>query len=640
MKPLSSSTCTTTRKPLREVVFMDESKLPSLDLPSIVMIGRDSSSIDGVSSSSNSSSPNQPMIVLSHTDNRHQRITSMQFNSMKAIQEHMGILEDDGEDEDSNTDSSTNSSITSSQGQTAISTKSNNIHSTSSPSRYESSLSPPSSPQTSSSPKMSSPLTGLLKLALRKKNSKSTSPSTSSDNVSNSSSMSTSTSLSEKKKKKKENHHKIDLNDYLFTYEKVISNGETSQLFLKFLTMKKTSESLLFVLKFRELKSAFKSISDQASDKQEQYRNTLKTIEELYKCFFAFDSSMELNLPLNLHEPTTKIMEEYESKREKLADDEIVSIISNILSEFKKIESYLNLNLKECQFLEFLEWEKFRKFITNKGSIHLAEIAEMKPFSHTSFVESLVTEMSKPRITVKQAKQIKHLVVKNTSIWTPIITESNYIVSLSNNQYLLGEEESNSSNKGVYFFKYEITFPYPKQAVINTLLSSKLRFKFDKNTKMLSKIDYFPKEDNENLATCISQEVYDFPFPFQSREMVLACAVFNDLTDNSTMLCLRSCESDKAVKLKKTVKAKNVGCWIFQDLNGTHTRYIQFVGADFKGFLPPKLVKSNVAKRAKYYYADSLKMFEHPEDDFKEPQDDPLYSGFMDTLKENGGLSI
>ncbi|KAF0985087.1 hypothetical protein FDP41_000126 [Naegleria fowleri] len=321
-------------------------------------------------------------------------------------------------------------------------------------------------------------------------------------------------------------------------------------------------------------------------------------------------------------------------------EEEMYAMIKRFMSEFKRIENYLSLNLKDSQFQEFVEWSEFKNLVQTKGIAFLNSIAELKPFSHTSFVESL-TEMNIPRITVKQCKLIKNMMLKNNSLWNTLLSKSNYTVSLSNNQYLLGNEATSSNNGGVQFFKYDIVFPYPKSAVINTLLSTKMRFKFDKNTKVLSKIDYQQRQDEEHLATCITQEVYAFPFPFQAREFVLACSMVNDSTDQCTMLCVRSCESDKAAPLKRTVFAVNIGGWIFQDLPGSQCRFIQFVGAEFKGILPKSLVTKSVSKRARYYYADTLKLFEaNSKEGFPEPTDDPIFESFMNTLKENGTIAL
>jgi len=108
------------------------------------------------------------------------------------------------------------------------------------------------------------------------------------------------------------------------------------------------------------------------------------------------------------------------------------------------------------------------------------------------------------------------------------------------------------------------------------------------------------------------------------------------------VLLVRSCESSKSVKLKKTVLAANVGMWSFQSLNnGTHCRFVQFVGADFRGVLPKSLVVKNVKKRAKYYYRDALKLMEEEaKKGFSIPINDPIYDGFMNSLRENGSIAL
>lgn len=133
-------------------------------------------------------------------------------------------------------------------------------------------------------------------------------------------------------------------------------------------------------------------------------------------------------------------------------EEEMYAMIKRFMSEFKRIENYLSLNLKDSQFQEFVEWSEFKNLVQTKGIAFLNSIAELKPFSHTSFVESL-TEMNIPRITVKQCKLIKNMMLKNNSLWNTLLSKSNYTVSLSNNQYLLGNEATSSNNGGVQFFK-------------------------------------------------------------------------------------------------------------------------------------------------------------------------------------------
>jgi len=289
---------------------------------------------------------------------------------------------------------------------------------------------------------------------------------------------------------------------------------DAQELFLQFLSGKKTQESLLFIMAFGDLKK----ITIKNDSPLEQKRVYLKRIEEIYAKFFAYDSSVEVNLPQNLHEPISKLIDQYELKKDIIIngnglvpDEEILFLIKHFSHELKRVEAYLNISLKESYFQEFIDTTDFKNLVISRGKVFLSSISELKPFSHTGFVESLIHEMSRPRVTVKQAKQIKHIVLKSPNIWSQLISAPDHSVHLSNNQYLIGKSDDSGKDGGVHFFKYDIVFPYRKQDVMTTLLSSKLRFKFDKNTKSLSRIDYGTRDTIggvDYLATCITQEVY------------------------------------------------------------------------------------------------------------------------------------
>ncbi|KAL9651607.1 hypothetical protein ABK040_001552 [Willaertia magna] len=434
--------------------------------------------------------------------------------------------------------------------------------------------------------------------------------------------------------------------DFVFSYEAILDDIESRSMFMNFLVENKSEECLLFV---DEVSNLFQKKSS---------ANKLNCLKDIYMKYFKKDSSLEINIPQYLKQPIEEwiAVNSNQSHAESSSNHSPVTnqnFLNNNLSKsvdnlkkseleipLKRIEEYIHINLKEGQFPKFLESKTFKHFIQSKDINYLSKIGEMKLISHTGFIETIIHDLKRPVSTLTYCKLIKHQLLTQ-SYWSTFIEKDNYKVFLSNNKYLLGSDSKN----GVIFVKYEIIFDYSVENVINTILDTKKRLKYDKQVKSTEVIDFISKDkttDDDQLATTVLQEVYGLSFPFQDREFILSNAVLHDTTDDMILMAIRSCESDKAITKKKVVRALDIGAWGFKKLDNNRCQYYQFMGADFRGNIPKSLILSVTKGRAKNYYFEVLELLKQSEKEgFKVPdEDDKIYHSFMRSLKENGSIAL
>ncbi|KAL9644340.1 hypothetical protein ABK040_005799 [Willaertia magna] len=458
------------------------------------------------------------------------------------------------------------------------------------------------------------------------------------------------------------------VNDYIINLDQLLNEEDCVKSFSSYLKDNYAEESLLFLLKAKQLKTV--------TDLQQQIQLALG----IYNEFIATkqESTTELNLPQKIkkqiasnigdiipkaeeqkqHQTIQQVLQHRDiaaiaieidddlesptgslngeraytptedddclsecstaSSSANISTQDLVSIIidkgsNSVANIFVKAEYYIYLSLKEGHFHRFIQSPHFTKLIEEKGDkapALLERIGKVKAISQSAFIN--VIRERKKKTTKEDFRVLKHYMF-HENYWKCVANRRNYKTYLSIDTFKLAEELGKKAANEVHFFKYEMEFPFPALRCIGALTSIESRLKNDNTLKSSTLIDLLDKESPEDVFCEVFQEVYKFGFPFQDRCGVQSVGAMHDKTDDLYMICCRSFDSPKEVEIKKTVKFFVFGGWCFKPTSETSCKYYQIMGVDFRGYIPVSIVAAIIKKRAAGFYKAAMKLLQESE---------------------------
>ncbi|KAL9650773.1 hypothetical protein ABK040_001823 [Willaertia magna] len=446
-----------------------------------------------------------------------------------------------------------------------------------------------------------------------------------------------------------------DLNHFDIQFEALLDNETTFNCFTNFLSQSYNKESASFLIQVNEYRKI----------KYEKTR--LQKANAIYEEFVKENAKHQINIKSEIKTKIITILKQMNNNNNTHLNDMTVERkLSNltpsepnnvkplplsVTSEktlFDEAELSVLISLKENQFKNFLESNYFKDLLLLQNLQFLYDIGNPKESSvDFSFLESF-TNLKNEFITKNDLKFLKDkFLQQDEKLWDLVDQSKNHKTYLSTTTFDFGD------SIGLYFIKFEVTFPYPIKQVLNTMCEKEYRLCYDPNLKEIIELKYINKSvDNSNLATIVTHERYKLTWPFDDRDFfVRSCAVY-DKTDNVYIISKLSLENKELIeqqpKKKGVIIATSIGGWAFQSIdpvtqqvvNGfnhnndnTHTKYYQLFYLDFKGKIPKGIVTMLWKKRAKAFYKLGMKYLKiNEERGFKCEEDNKV----LLTLEENG----
>jgi len=482
------------------------------------------------------------------------------------------------------------------------------------------------------------------------------------------------------------------LNDYIFSYEDVLDQDDTRQCFLNFLNDVQSGALLEFLEMIQEMKTK-KSVQNKFKVAVDLYnrfiasmssektnvsisfpsRITTKIIQGFSRVNVSenpefqitpLQSTLPKSIPGSIsssgfgtaYTPPNQVSSldtsELDADTDSTTDDVISQggeqlsqlTIEQFMKEyggslFLEAEQYANITLKENFFAVFLTSPHFQTLLQSKKKEgdgvfkkFLDTIGTLKPVSHENFVTLLQT-MKLRRLSKAHMQLIKYYTL-STDFWRVFKEGDNYTVYLSNESYRM----DTNTEKKIFFYKYDITFPFNVHRVMECLLKTENRKQYDNMLKSCTRLENYPKgRSDEELACELLQEEYKMKWPVANRYFTYLVSGVHDSSDDMYIICAKCVDTEKEKPVKDAIKGSILTGWAFKAIDENSCKYYQFSGLDARGSVPVKLVNHMIKKRAKTYAKTVLEFLKKSE---KNGWNSEGRNVALECITENGSFDL
>ncbi|KAL9643001.1 hypothetical protein ABK040_010692 [Willaertia magna] len=448
------------------------------------------------------------------------------------------------------------------------------------------------------------------------------------------------------------------LENYKIKIEAIFDHEESRELFRKFLKQNYNEEPFLFyemVEKYQKIRLDL---------------NRLQLAEQIIEQFIIVNAKYEVNLSQQIRNEIlqnwNKIIEKNKNKDEDLMECP--------LQLFNFAQNVIFTNLKEDNFVRFLQWEGFKKFVQenlkkNENFLQLIGTKRKNLQKQSSFdenempndLESTLQNLQQQQndnslkpfgdassiyITKKDLEITKDLINNfNENDWKILQEEIDLKMMISKQLYYFGDKQ-----RPTFLIHFEGFCQGSPKEVMYFHCSQDMQENFDKVFKKRYQMGYLHKDEKKGIDYPITflYSHLKLHFPLSNREFVYAKSVIpegkvveeEDDYENYYIIQKPSVHDDCPLN-KKNVRGNHYFVFYSQRKSQTLSKFGLFAFIDMKGNVPLKLsskVLGKIMASKKKEFQTILKQVEKDKKEGKKRYSSESvkdFDGTLMTLKEN-----